>query len=329
MRCRSRRRTASSRSRCVRGRRIRSRSRSRTKARASTRTSSRPCSTRFYTYRPTAESSRGNNSGLGLSISREIVRAHGGEIWAENRYRAGRAGASGRARGSSCGCRRRPSAREKPSSRRADAAVRLSRHGDRAGRSGGPDPRRLGKRQVRSGAALHGDAASAPRPVSRRCWSPTTAWSYAARPDRISVRPGTFARQARSARPRHRRRSGNGIGPPRAGRRSRDAVGRRADAGATPLSDRWSAGPASAHSTRSRAVGAVEAAAVSATGQLGTSVSQGRLSRPPLQNFSCASVPSLAIHAVAPGRPRGVTRFEVARFAPMAIRDQQGQTIAR
>ncbi len=45
--------------------------------------------TRFYTYRPTAESSRGSNSGLGLSISREIVRAHAGRIWAENRYGAG------------------------------------------------------------------------------------------------------------------------------------------------------------------------------------------------------------------------------------------------
>jgi len=44
---------------------------------------------RFYTYRPTAESSRGNNSGLGLSISREIVLAHGGDIWAENRMTAG------------------------------------------------------------------------------------------------------------------------------------------------------------------------------------------------------------------------------------------------
>ena len=44
---------------------------------------------RFYTYRPTAESSRGNNSGLGLSISREIVLAHGGEIWAENRMAEG------------------------------------------------------------------------------------------------------------------------------------------------------------------------------------------------------------------------------------------------
>ncbi|MGH1418032.1 MAG: stimulus-sensing domain-containing protein [Hyphomicrobiaceae bacterium] len=41
---------------------------------------------RFYTYRPTAESSRGNNSGLGLNISREIVLAHGGRIWGENRF---------------------------------------------------------------------------------------------------------------------------------------------------------------------------------------------------------------------------------------------------
>lgn len=40
---------------------------------------------RFYTYRPTATTSRGNNSGLGLSITREIIKAHGGRVWAENR----------------------------------------------------------------------------------------------------------------------------------------------------------------------------------------------------------------------------------------------------
>jgi two-component system, OmpR family, sensor histidine kinase ChvG len=44
---------------------------------------------RFYSDRPETDSSRGKNSGLGLSISREIALAHGGEIIAENRYAAG------------------------------------------------------------------------------------------------------------------------------------------------------------------------------------------------------------------------------------------------
>jgi two-component system sensor histidine kinase ChvG len=42
---------------------------------------------RFYTERPPGHGF-GNNSGLGLSIARQIASGFGGRIWAENRHGA-------------------------------------------------------------------------------------------------------------------------------------------------------------------------------------------------------------------------------------------------
>jgi two-component system sensor histidine kinase ChvG len=49
---------------------------------------------RFYSDRPQTDRTVGKNSGLGLSISREIVNAYGGRIWATNRNGAGKASAA-------------------------------------------------------------------------------------------------------------------------------------------------------------------------------------------------------------------------------------------
>jgi two-component system sensor histidine kinase ChvG len=50
---------------------------------------------RFYSDRPQTDNKRGKNSGLGLSISKEIIVSHDGEIFAENRPQNGTGAASG------------------------------------------------------------------------------------------------------------------------------------------------------------------------------------------------------------------------------------------
>jgi two-component system sensor histidine kinase ChvG len=52
---------------------------------------------RFYTDRP--QESFGQNSGLGLNISRQIVVAHGGRLWAENRHHEGDGASGGKSAG--------------------------------------------------------------------------------------------------------------------------------------------------------------------------------------------------------------------------------------
>ena len=55
---------------------------------------------RFYSDRPQSDSTLGKNSGLGLSISRDIVDAYGGRIEAINRMASAGAGGEGAGRSS-------------------------------------------------------------------------------------------------------------------------------------------------------------------------------------------------------------------------------------
>jgi hypothetical protein len=89
---------------------------------------------RFYTSRPKGGTAFGANSGLGLSIVRQIVEAHGGRVQAENRTGTGRRGRRRPLPKSTCRRRISPSSgaaepMTQPSTRTARRLVRPARAG--------------------------------------------------------------------------------------------------------------------------------------------------------------------------------------------------------
>ena len=90
---------------------------------------------RFYTDRP--QQGFGQNSGLGLSISRQIVEAHGGWIRAQNRTKPDGSTLGARF---TVGCRRPRNERPAPGD---DPRLRSRHRRDR-----GADPGQIGNRQV-------------------------------------------------------------------------------------------------------------------------------------------------------------------------------------
>jgi two-component system sensor histidine kinase ChvG len=81
---------------------------------------------RFYTDRPESQGF-GQNSGLGLNISEQIVKAHGGRIWAENRTSLEPVELAEKARG-------------KGRKKRAEAVDALERASQGAAKTFGPRP---------------------------------------------------------------------------------------------------------------------------------------------------------------------------------------------
>ena len=167
---------------------------------------------RFYSDRPQTDGTVGKNSGLGLSISREIVNAYGGRIWASNRklparrLRSGRttmprsrtgAGPGWPAPASPSGCRQPMPQHPRERSRLPDAPELVHGTCVALGPHGRPAAGALGLRQVRSRPALSVPGHGAARPPWRpRSWSPTTR---CARPQRRAP-AGQGARRPSAAR---------------------------------------------------------------------------------------------------------------------------------
>ncbi len=147
---------------------------------------------RFYSDRPATDTSRGKNSGLGFSISREIVQAHGGEIVAENRSRMARPGRRRRPlHRASAGRTARRSAEERRGGRRG-----LKTCTARRSRSAASAALIRGAVRIAASPILHSDASRWRRPRS----SPAAAQLVA--DDRVLVTRGGDRLQASQAPPK-------------------------------------------------------------------------------------------------------------------------------